>query len=181
MWQYVIGGALLAGGAAANMKGASMATKAGARVIRAETARQEGMNRELDAKTGEMIAEISPTGLIAQENAQTDAAASEMAATGDQVQAGASANGAPEMSAGTKSRVMTAARALARRRAQRANADRSNLIANQYEVDRSRIAQRSRDSQAIAGVEAVDASRSGQGWRDGGGLMSGAGLITMMA
>lgn len=181
MWQYILGGAAMGGGILAGMHGASQARDAQAGVLRAETRRQAGLDRELGAKTDALLAEQAPLATIATEQADTAAGGAELNQLSSDVQAGAQAVGLPGLTAGTAGRIQTAARRLARLRAQRRGGDRARLALEQYLTDRSRIAQRSRTSQGIAGVEAQDAAGVGQGWRDLGQGLTGLSSLALLA
>lgn len=180
-WPLIVGGALLAGGTAASMHGNNKAIKAGNRVVRAEGARQAGLNRELEQRTDQMLAASNPTAAMGDELRIGSNNAAELAQVASNVQAGAGAAGGQALTAGRSNRVRSAAQAIARARAAKAKASEKDLAMGQYALDRSRIQQRSQNSQAIAGIEAQDAAGAGSGWRTAGGLMQAGGFLSMMS
>jgi hypothetical protein len=181
MWPLIVGGALLAGGTAASMYGNNKAMRAGAAVLQAENRRQRGFDRELGTRTDQLLAESVPVAAMGDELREGGNAAAELNTQAQAIQSGATAAGGQVLTAGRSNRVSSAARNLARARAAKKKADQKDLTRGQFTLDRSRIQQRSQNSQAIAGVEAQDAAQAGSGWRTAGGLMQSAGFLSMLA
>jgi hypothetical protein len=181
MWPLIIGGALMAGGAGASMYGNRKALRAGRRVVQAERARQAGMDRELEAESDAAINAAAPSPNMSAEIEAGNQAAAGLEQVGTQVQDGATANGGPTLAPGRMGRIRSAAQAMARQRAAKKQASDKDLMLAQFGLNRSRIQQRSKNSQAIAAVEAEDAAQAGGNWRMAGGLMSAGGMGTLMA
>jgi hypothetical protein len=181
MWPLIIGGALMTGGAAASMQGNRMATRAGRRVVQAERGRQAGMDRELAGESDTLINGMAPSPNMSAEIEAGNQAAAGLDAVGTQVQDGAAANGGPVLTPGRMGRVRSAAQQMARMRAAKKAASDKSLLADQFNLNKTRIQQRSRNSQGIAAVEAEDAAQAGGNWRMLGGLMSAGGMGSMMA
>lgn len=177
VWPLIVGGALLAGGTAASMYGNNKATRAGNAVLAAERARQRGLDAELGQRTDQLLESANPSAAMGDELRLGGNASAELGKLGDNIQAGAGETLTP----GRNNRVQTAARAIARSRAAKKKSAEKDLERGQFTLDRSRIQQRSKNSQEIAGIEAEQASQKGAGWRTAGGLMQSAGFLSMMA
>ncbi len=181
MWPLIIGGALMAGGAAASMQGNRIATRAGRRVVQAERGRQAGMDQELGQESDTLLNGMTPSPNMSAEIEAGNQAALGLDAVGTQVQDGATANGGPALAPGRMGRIRSAAQAMARQRAAKKQASDKDSVLAQFNLNKTRIQQRSRNSQGIAAVEAEDAAQAGGNWRMLGGLMSAGGMGTLMA
>lgn len=181
MLPLIIGGGLLVGGTVAGMIGNKKATKAGQAVLRAEGARQRVLDGELQRRSDQLLAASNPVAAMGDELALGGNYAADLNAQAGAIQAGALASGGVALAPGRSNRIRSAATLIARSRAAGKKGRERDLTRDQFALDRSRIQQRSQDSQAIAAIEAEDASRVGSGWRAAGGLAQGLGMGTMMA